>query len=105
MPQLIEHRVFNEAYRYAGCLDRVGSVPDGSEFLVDIKTGQVPAAVAVQLAAYAACLPHPRAFRRCCVELDADGGYRVIGFETRDYQRDFDTFLTALEEFRTKEEK
>ena len=75
---------------------------DGTEIILDIKTGEAPAAVAVQLAAYAACLPHPRARRRRCVELHADGGYRVIAYETRDYQRDFDTFLTALETFKPR---
>jgi hypothetical protein len=104
-PMLIEHRVSNPQYGYAGTLDRAGSIRDGTEILVDIKTGVAPAWTAVQLAAYAACLPHPRTRRRRCVELHRDGTYRVIPYETSDYQRDFDTFARALETFRAKEEK
>ena len=104
-PMLIEHRVSNPRYGYAGTLDRVGSIRDGTEILLDIKTGVAPAWTAVQVAAYAACLPHPRTRRRRCVELHRDGTYRVIPYETSDYQRDFDTFARALETFRAKEEK
>jgi hypothetical protein len=101
-PMLIEHRVSNPLYVYAGTLDRVGSIRDGTEILVDIKTGVAPAWTAVQLAAYAACLPHPRTRRRRCVELHRNGTYKVIPYETSHYQRDLDTFARALETFRAK---
>jgi hypothetical protein len=104
VPRLIEHRVCNRQYGYAGTLDRVGSVRDGSEFLVDLKTGAAPAAVAIQLSAYSACLAHPRTRLRRCVELHEDSTYKVIPYQTSDYQRDFNEFLAALETFRTKEE-
>jgi hypothetical protein len=106
VPHLLEHPVCHPRYQFAGRLDRVGKVRDGSEFLVDIKTGVAPAAVAIQLSAYAACLRHPRSRLRRCVELHSDSTYRVIPFETTDFQRDFDTFVRALETFRAvKEEK
>jgi hypothetical protein len=104
VPRLIEHRVCNLEYDYAGTLDRVGSIRDGTEIILDLKTGCAPDAVRYQLAAYTACLPHPRTLLRRCVELHADGSYRVIPFETRDYQRDFNTFAAALAATRLMEE-
>jgi hypothetical protein len=105
VPSLIEYRVCHRQLSYAGTLDRVGRIGDGTELLIDIKSGVAPSAVSVQLAAYAACLPHPRARLRRCVELHGDGTYRVIPYETSAYQRDFNAFLAALETFRAKEEK
>jgi hypothetical protein len=105
VPRLIEHRVCNRQYGYAGTLDRVGSVRDGSEFLVDIKTGVAPAAVAIQLSAYSACLAHPRTRLRRCVELQQDSTYKVIPFETSAFQHDFNEFLAALLTYRAREEK
>jgi hypothetical protein len=101
VPALIEHRVLNEQHRYAGTLDRTGRVRDGSTWILDLKTGAAPAAVCYQLAAYAACLQHPRTYLRRCVELHEDASYRVLAYETADYQRDFDRFLSALSVFRT----
>jgi hypothetical protein len=105
VPRLIEHRVYNPQFNYAGTLDRVGSVRDGSEFLVDIKSGTVPDATPIQLAAYSGCLRHPRARLRRCVELHANATYKVIPYQMSDYQRDFHEFVTALETFRAKEQK
>ena len=96
-PNRIEQRVCHRRLGYAGTLDRTGVVREGGELIVDIKSGIAPQAVRVQLAAYAACLPHPRTRRRRCVEVHANGTYRVIGFDTADYQRDFDTFRMALQ--------
>ena len=39
---------------------------------------------------------HPRTRIRRCVELHADASYRVIGFRTADYLRDFEIFAAAL---------
>lgn len=104
-PRLIERRVFHPQLQYAGTLDRLGPVRDGSEWLLDIKTGAAPAAAALQLAAYNACLPHPRARLRRCVEVHGDGSYRVISYQTRDYARDFAAFAAALELFKTRKEE
>jgi len=103
VPYLIEHRVFNRHHAYAGTLDRVGSICGGGEIIVDIKSGIAPFGVRYQLAAYAACLAHPRTRLRRCVELHEDGTYKVIPYETSDYQRDFDMFVRALETFRARE--
>jgi hypothetical protein len=101
-PCLVEQMVCDPQYGYAGCIDRTGRTRDGAEVILDLKTGAAPAAVRYQLAAYAGCLEHPRAYRRLCVELHGNGNYRVIGFEVRDFQRDFDVFVRALETFKTK---
>jgi hypothetical protein len=103
VPNRIEQRVCHRRLGYAGTLDRTGLVRDGSEIILDIKSGIAPDAVRYQLAAYAACLPHPRTRRRRCVELHNDGTYRVIGFATADYQRDFDKYRQALNEFNLME--
>jgi hypothetical protein len=103
VPNRIEQRVCNRRHGFAGTLDRTGCVRDGSEIILDIKSGIAPDAVRYQLAAYASCLPHPRTRRRRCVELHADGTYRVVGFDTSDYQRDFDTFRLALQLFHRME--
>ena len=95
-PVLIEQRVVSERWGFAGTLDRTGILRDGTEIIADIKSGQAPQAVKVQLAAYASCLDHPRTRNRRCIEVHADGTYRVIAFETRDYQTDLNVFLSAL---------
>jgi hypothetical protein len=104
IPQFIEHRVCNPRYGYAGTLDRTGVIRDGSEFILDIKTGEAPYATRYQVSAYSACLPHPRARLRRSVELHQDGRYRVIAYQTSSYSSDLNVFLAALELFKTKEE-
>jgi hypothetical protein len=104
-PQWIERRVANAQYRFAGTIDRAGTVRHRTHLLVDIKTGEAPAATRLQTAAYISCLPHPRLWLRRAVELGQDGTYRVIPYETSAYQRDFNVFLTALERFKNKEAK
>jgi hypothetical protein len=96
VPRLIEHQVFNRQYGFAGTLDRTGTLRDGTEIILDIKSGRAPWAVRFQLAAYASCLEHPRTRLRRCVELHSDASYRVISFDTSDYQSDFDNFAAAL---------
>jgi hypothetical protein len=105
VPHLVEQRVCNSQYGFAGTLDRTGRIRGGAEFIIDIKTGAAPAATRCQLAAYASCLPHPRTRLRRCAELHADGSYRVIPYQTSDYQRDLNEFLAALETYRAREEK
>jgi hypothetical protein len=104
-PSLVEHKVCNPQYGYGGCIDRTGRTRDGAEVILDLKTGVAPAAVAIQLAAYSACLEHPRTRLRRCVELHQNGGYKVIPYQTSDFQRDFNEFLAALETYRAREEK
>jgi len=98
VPALIEKRVAHEVYRYAGTLDRTGSLGGpfgGAMCLIDIKTGHAQPWAALQTAAYAACLPKGAKYRRFALELRGDGTYRLI--EHRDWGRDFRVFLAALE--------
>jgi hypothetical protein len=104
-PDLIEHTVYHQQLHYCGRLDRVGRTHRGETFIVDIKTGTALPWTAVQLAAYSACLEHPRTRLRRCVELHADGSYRVIPYETRNYRRDLNAFIEALRTFLSTEEE
>lgn len=96
VPELIEHRGFHQQYPYAGTLDRTGRLANGSEVLLDIKSGTAEWWVRVQLAAYAAFFEHPRKWRRMSVELHGDGTYRNEEFPCRGWQSDFNVFLAAL---------
>jgi len=95
VPALIEHRDWNRTYRYAGTLDRTGTIGDDLVVL-DFKTGMVLPGHRLQLAAYAAFLDGPRRFRRMALQLNGDGSYRVHEFAQRDYQRELGIFLAAL---------
>lgn len=98
-PDLIEHRGFHPQYRYAGTLDRRGGFPNGTRAIVDLKTNSSEGWVRMQLAAYAAFFPDPRAFRRICVEVHKDATYRAIEFPSADYTADFGRFLACVTVF------
>ena len=74
---LVEHRVYHPTFMYAGTLDRTGGFPDKSLAVLDVKTGMPFPAHGLQLAAYAACLKHPRMYRRISLYLNEDGGYKA----------------------------
>jgi hypothetical protein len=103
VPSLIEHRSYNPQYGYAGTLDRTGSLRDSSTVvLLDIKTGTSPYWCRYQLAAYAAFFDGPRKYPRLSVELHDDGTYRIEEFACRDWQADFNVFISALAVWRAK---
>jgi hypothetical protein len=102
---LIEFRGYNPMGDYCGTLDREGTWRDGERVLIDIKTNQAEDWVRMQLAAYAAFRPDPRALLRVCVELHADGTYDARRIYTgADQQRHFGEFLACLTTFRLKQE-
>ncbi len=73
----IEHRLFHRTLRYAGTLDRAGTVR-GRAAIVDIKTStSLYAAVGPQLAAYARAFDPvtPGSRLRMAVQLKSDGTY------------------------------
>ncbi len=90
-PIAIEYRILCPVYRYAGTLDRVGLVGHDA-VLVDIKTGNPPASAALQMAAYARCIPFH--VKRWTVELKNTGTCGKI--HTHEDRHDADTFLAAL---------
>jgi hypothetical protein len=104
-PTLIEHRGYNPMGDYCGTLDREGTWRNGERVLVDIKTNHAENWVRMQLAAYAAFRPDPRAILRVCVELHGDGTYdaRRI-YPGAEQQRHFGEFLACLTTFRLKQE-
>jgi hypothetical protein len=79
VPKLWEHRIYDPVYNYAGTLDVTGTwkLTDGN-ILLDFKTGQIEDHVALQLAAYEACVsPAIGWFHRYALQLKADGTYRL----------------------------
>lgn len=100
--ELIEHRVFNPLYRYAGTLDRSGMIGQAL-CIVDIKTNQAAYWTAYQIAAYAACFNKPMRFRRFSVGLHDDGTYLATEYHIKDYARDWNVFLAALTVHNAKE--
>lgn len=87
----IEEPVYNIGLQYAGILDRAGYV-DGKVTVVDIKTGDVPYWVGIQLAAYQNAMSLP-AHGRLAVQLTEDGKWKPHWFKDR---RDWDYFKAAL---------
>jgi hypothetical protein len=92
----VEQRVVDKVHWYAGTLDRTGAFPDGSVAVLDWKTGILVPGHGLQLAAYAACMDHPRKYRRIAVQLKDDGTYRIEEYPMKDFERDIRTFLSAL---------
>lgn len=95
-PSMIEAPVFHPDRRYRGTLDRVGTFGDSTDrVLLDIKAGIVAGWVALQTAAYAACLPEPQKIRRCGVQLKKNGKYQTTG-EYKDYRNDSNIFFCLV---------
>ncbi|MDI6808942.1 MAG: hypothetical protein QME66_08185 [Candidatus Eisenbacteria bacterium] len=88
---LIESRVYDPVYRYAGTLDRVGRFGDEpGTILLDIKTGPILNGAALQTAAYNRIVG---ADRRMGVRLTENGKYQLKIFED---ENDEAVFLAAL---------
>lgn len=94
-PALIEHRSWHPVHRYAGTLDRTGTIGNDN-IVLDFKTGVMLPGYRLQLAAYQAFLPEPLRFRRVALQLRADGSYSVHEFPDREFRRDLSIFLGAL---------
>jgi len=94
VPDLIEHQVFDKTWRYAGILDRTGTIGQ-MRLVVDLKTGAPQKWHALQLAAYCMTLDKPRLYRRFVVGLRNDGTYAAKEF-TGLVDKDFAVFTAAL---------
>jgi hypothetical protein len=87
-----ELMVFNAVHRYAGTLDRIVGFPDGTEWLVDIKSStEVKPAVGPQTEAYRQAVGLPK-LRRGVVHLQP-GKYR---FRELTNGRDWSVFQACL---------
>lgn len=89
--EMIERQVYHASYRYAGTLDRVGTLA-GARALLDIKTGQPQRATGPQTAAYAEAIGIPK-LPRIGVYLQPDGDYVMRHYKDK---TDFSVFLAAL---------
>jgi hypothetical protein len=98
-PTLIEHRVYCARHRYAGTLDRIGTMR-GKRGLIDIKSGVRTRAAGPQTAAYANCVPRSKTIPRYAVYLQSDGKFDLVPL--RDHQ-DLYVFLAALKLYYWKE--
>lgn len=106
-PELIEHKGYNEAYGFAGTLDRMGTMIVGDktiEVLLDIKCGDAPGWTRIQTASYASFFQSPRRFTRVAVELHKDNNYRLFRWEGKDWQADFNAFVACLSVYQMKRE-
>lgn len=90
----IEHQVVDPVRGYAGRLDRAGSWDGVVRGVLDLKTGEPQAWVALQLAAYRRLLPEPHTWRRFALWLRPDGSYRLLEHTDR---TDEAVFLAALQ--------
>jgi hypothetical protein len=96
-PDLVEHRVWSEAYLVGGSLDYCGPL-NGVQTILDVKSGEPAAAAALQTAAYAYLLKESHglvASRRLTLRLDPDGG-EPKPEEYMDFNNDLRVFLSAV---------
>jgi len=94
-PKLSEHKVHDTVFGIAGRLDRFGFIQDRG-VMADIKTGAVPRSTGLQLVAYGYMHDPNKIFYRMAVQLKINGTYKVTDYPISDYQRDLDTFLSAV---------
>lgn len=101
-PLLVEHMIWSPHYRYAGRMDRVGTLPrkDGGHDLVilDFKTGDWVKGYRYQMAAYNGALDEPRKYRRLPLQLCDNGEYRSHENKCppQNYGRDLNVFHGAV---------
>jgi hypothetical protein len=100
VPVCIEKVVYNPKLKYAGTLDRVFSIPDGREVLLDIKTGEsVPTWLDLQLSAYVEALKHDVTGVNEAVglSLHKDGTYSLTSvFTAKRLKEQFTIFKSAI---------
>ena len=86
----VEIPLYSEAYGFAGTPDHIGLL-NGTRSVIDVKTGVLTAATALQLAAYEA-LSGER-LKRFGLQLTDQGNYKLTEFKDR---QDRSIFLAAL---------
>jgi len=98
VPVLAEQPLASRTYRFAGTLDRLGSVPGVGLVVVDLKSTIEPR-VRLQLGAYSllACENgHGKPARAAAVELREDGSYRTLWLSPYELRLAEQQFLAAL---------
>lgn len=95
VPQLIEHPVYHDIWKYKGTLDRTGRFAAFTgPNLVDIKSGIVAEWTALQTAAYTGCLLEPETFRRWGLSLSKAGKFKLTEF--KNYRSDINYFYSLV---------
>lgn len=98
-PDLKEHRVYHEVWKYCGTLDRTGWFDGGTRALVDLKTGEEEPWHPLQLCAYAKAELAPDEvddFRKMTVHLRRNGTFKVCEYPAGQYRDYWNTFLGCL---------
>lgn len=92
MPTEAELQVYHKTLRYAGTIDRVGTI-NGKLSVIDLKTMVAIdlCAVGPQTAAYTECYFGIK--KRYCLQLKSDGSYKLIECKCKE---DFQAFMSAL---------
>lgn len=86
-----EKMLINDLQRFAGTIDHIGHI-NGHYALIDVKTGGIYPATAIQTAGYAILLKSP-GVKRFGLQLSAEGKYKLTEF--KDWN-DGNVFLSAL---------
>ncbi len=94
VPLLIEQKVFSKKYGYAGTLDRVGLLGE-EQVVLDIKSGEVVAATAMQTAAYGKAYKPGKRWRRLGVQLKPTGDFKIHEWGADMFERDFADFVAC----------
>jgi len=93
-----EVRLASAAYRFAGTLDKIGTFPDITCAIIDIKSGAVVPATAIQTAAYELLKGSP--YKRFALQLKPDGSFKLHKYTDR---QDKQIFLAALAAYQWQE--
>lgn len=97
---VIEEPRYHHTLRYAGTIDRYGTV-DGEPAVVDFKTvATLHAAVGVQLAGYESLMQTGRPMKRYALQLLPTGEYRLVEYKSPD---DRAAFMACLALFNWKQ--
>lgn len=81
-----EYEVRDEIEMYVGHPDQLWRLADGSEAIIDLKTGTAPKSTALQTAAYDLARPAPERRRRFALQLQAGVPAKLIEYrDSRDY--------------------
>ncbi len=101
---MIEKRMYDPIYGFAGTPDRVVEFPDGRRGVIELKTGAIQKAAALQTAAQVKLVreKNETTLRRLAVHLKADGEYSCREFHVRDYPADLSIFLCCLNLYKWK---
>lgn len=99
-PIATERRLYHPIYRYAGTIDRIGTIAN-KICQLDIKTGVAHHSYAIQSAAYTELYNYNKkkaeiVKRRLSVHLKEDGTYTLVEYPDKDYNKHLKVFLAAL---------